>query len=73
MERTFPFGNFGLPFKKSRFPVKLFPRETINLPFAFHRKFPDFLGKLQTTSVLCYLLGVKQFQVTPTKQDLGTS
>ena len=41
-----PFGNFGLPFKKSRFPEKISVwGDKINLPFTFHPKFPDFLGK----------------------------
>ena len=41
-----PFGNFGLPFKKSSFPKKISVRgDKINFPFTFHPKFPDFLGK----------------------------
>ena len=41
-----PFGNFGLPFKKFRFPVEISVREEKNsLPFTFHPNFPDFLGK----------------------------
>ena len=41
-----PFGNFGLPFKKFRFPVEISVREgKIVFPFTFHPKFPDFLGK----------------------------
>ena len=34
-----PFGNFGLPFQKSRFPEKIFVwGDKINLPFKFHSK-----------------------------------
>ena len=37
-----PFGNFGLPPKKSRFPEKIFVRETkLIFPFTFYPKFPD--------------------------------
>ena len=39
-----PFGNFGLPFEKSRFLRKLpFGKTKIGLPFTFQPKFPDFL------------------------------
>ena len=53
MERThifhseIPFRNFGLPFKKSRFPEKISvwgDKKSIS-PFKFHPKFPEFLGK----------------------------
>ena len=37
-----PFGNFGLPFKKSRFPEKISVLHFICISFTFHPKFPDF-------------------------------
>ena len=46
-----PFGNFGLPLQKSRFPEKFpFGETKLILPFTFHPKFSKFLGKWQTTS-----------------------
>ena len=38
----FPFGNFGLPFKKSCLTMKISVQETkLIVPFIFHPKFPD--------------------------------
>ena len=40
-----PFGNFGVPLKKSRFPEKIpFGKTKLFFPFTFHPKFPDCLG-----------------------------
>ena len=41
-----PFGNFGLPFKKSHFPREISVRKKeIVFPITFHPKFPVFMGK----------------------------
>ena len=41
-----PFGNFGLPFKKSVFSGNFqFGKTKIGLPFTFQPKFLDFCGK----------------------------
>ena len=47
MECAFPFGNFGLPFKKSRFPEKIpFGETKLIFPFTFRPKFPDCFGQM---------------------------
>ena len=41
-----PFGNFDLPFKKSRVPRQFsISEDEISLPFTFQPKFPDFFCK----------------------------
>ena len=45
MERAFPYGNLGLPFKKFRFPVEISVREEKNsLPVYIPSEISGFFG-----------------------------